>query len=255
MIAAIGLDGATWSIIKPNLDKLPTFRQLLDRSFHSTLLCDVRPVHSAPSWTTLFTGLKTDEHAITNFVMEENARQALLRKKLFLWDRIQKSQAMCVPLALPPINHQYELKDWESVVLSITREEMRASTDRLLKDVKEAVQSKALDFLAVVFPETDRAQHIFWHQPQVVLEHYQHVDAMLAQLMPMLEREDFLILSDHGFTDAAETRRNNWDTVRENQTGGHHPEGIAISNRPCPQRVSEVYAFLKQIAVEKGIWV
>lgn len=250
----VGLDGATWSVIKPNLGHLPALGQLLQRYRHSTLVCDVRPVHSAASWTTIFSGQTPEQHGIRHFVMEEAGRKALLARKMFIWDRVPRAIAMCIPIAIPPLNHNYELRDWQWVMLATAEEEMYRSTEKLVADAIAAMEYGDAGLIAVVFSETDRAQHMLWHKPELVLKHYQNIDRALAKLMPYLEKDDFLILSDHGFTDAEETRRNGWDTVRDNQTGGHHPDGIAISNianMAPPGRVTGVYDFITA-ALGKG---
>jgi predicted AlkP superfamily phosphohydrolase/phosphomutase len=240
----IGLDGATWDIIKPNLERLPAFKKLLGKYRHSVLECDVRPIHSAPSWTTIFSGLLPEQHGIKHFVVKEEERKALSERKIFVWDKVKRAIVMGIPISLPPINKNYELRNWESVVLSVKEEEMFDSTKKLLNDTIGAIEYGEADLVAVVFSEPDRAQHIFWHEPESVLKHYISIDNALQALMPHLEG-NFLILSDHGFTNAEETRRNNWDTVRENQTGGHHPDGIAISNLEPPRKVSEVCRFIE----------
>ncbi|MBD3210149.1 hypothetical protein GF318_02095, partial [Candidatus Micrarchaeota archaeon] len=234
----LGVDGATWDIIKPNLDRLPTFKKLLGSYKHSTLVCDVRPVHSGPSWATIFSGLKPEEHGLSYFAMGEDEKQKLMEKKIFIWDRVDRAIAMAIPVSLPPINVNYELRGWEKHVLSTTEEEMYESTKKLANDTIGAIEYGDADLVAVVFSETDRVGHMFWHQKDIVLKHYQSIDAALGRLLPHIEEKEFLILSDHGFTDAEETRKNNWDTVRDNQTGGHHPNGIAISNRKPPGKVT-----------------
>lgn len=241
----IGLDGATWSVIKPNLDKLPNLKQLVEKYEISTLECDVRPVHSAPSWTTIFTGLTPEEHGVKNFIMEKSKREEVLKRGFFIWDKVSRPIVMMVPNAMPPLSVNYELKKWESVVLSITSEEMKESTRVLLQDTINAIEYGEPNLLISIFYEPDRAQHIYWHDKSKVLEHYVNVDSALGKLMPFLEKDDFLILSDHGFTNASETKSNNWDVVQENQSGGHHPNGIAISNKKPPLKVSEVFNFIK----------
>jgi predicted AlkP superfamily pyrophosphatase or phosphodiesterase len=178
--------------------------------------------------------------------MEKKDRDTLLAKKMFIWDRVGRAIVMGVPIALPPINVNCELRGWESVVLSTTSEEMFGSTKKLLAETVNAIRFGDANLVVTVFSEPDRAQHIFWHEPEKVLGHYESIDNALSQLLPYLEGKDFLILSDHGFTDAETTRKNGWDTVRDNQTGGHHPDGIAISNREPPKKVSEVFTFMQE---------
>jgi len=247
----IGLDGATWTVIKPALGKLPAFKALLEKYRHSTLTCDIRPVHSGPSWATIFSGQLPSEHGIMHFVMGQDAREELLRKKIFVWDRVGRAIVMGVPIALPPINVNYRMNDWERHVLSVREDEMFQSTEKLARDVIGAIEYGNADLVVAVFSEPDRAQHIFWREPETLLKHYQSVDRALAAILPHLEGKDFLILSDHGFTDAEETRKNKWDTVRDNQTGGHHPEGIAISNLPPPECTSKVCGFIESTLRDK----
>lgn len=242
----IGFDGATWDIIKPNLDKLPNFKKLLDRYEHSTLECDVRPVHSAASWCTIFSGLLPEEHGMTYFAMGEEERKKLMDRKIFIWDKVNRAIVMGVPISLPPINVNYEMKNWEKMVLSTTEEEMYESTKKLVTEAINAIEYGDADLVIAVFLEPDRVQHIFWKQKDILLKHYQSLDSALEKLMPYFEKNDFLILSDHGFTDAEETKRNNWDTVRDNQTGGHHPNGIAISNKKPPEKVSKICEFISK---------
>ncbi|MBU0532700.1 alkaline phosphatase family protein [Patescibacteria group bacterium] len=242
----LGLDGATWDVIKPNLDQLPNFKKLLEKYEHGTLECDVRPVHSGPSWATIFSGLMPEGHGLSYFAMGEEKRKELLERKIFIWDKVKRAIVMGVPISLPPINVNCELRNWEAMVLSTTEEEMYFSTKKMTTETINAIEYGDADLIAVVFSEPDRVQHMFWHQQEVVLKHYQSIDNALGKLMPYLEGKDFLILSDHGFTNVEETRKNNWDTVRESQTGGHHPNGIAISNRKLPEKVSEVFGFLEK---------
>jgi predicted AlkP superfamily phosphohydrolase/phosphomutase len=242
----LGIDGATWDIIKPNLDKLPTFKKLLDTYKHSTLECDVRPVHSAASWTTIFSGLLPEQHGQTFFAMGEEKRKELVDRKIFIWDKLDRAIVMAIPVSLPPINVNYDLRNWEAHILSTTEDEMFTSTKKLLNETVSAIEYGDAKLVAVVFSETDRAQHMFWHQKDIMLKHYQSIDSMLERMLPFLEKQDFLILSDHGFTDAEETKKNNWDKVLDNQTGGHHPMGIAISNLEPPEKVSEVCVFIEK---------
>lgn len=244
----IGLDGATWTVIRPALGELPAFAALLGRFRHATLECDVRPVHSGPSWATIFSGKTPEEHGIRHFVMEPAARAELLGRRMFVWDRVGRAIVMGVPVSLPPICVNYRMNDWERHVLSVSEEEMFESTRKLAADVIGAIEYGDADLVAAVFSEPDRAQHMLWREPGRLLAHYKSVDRALAAIMPHIEGKDFLILSDHGFTDADETKRNGWDEVRENQTGGHHPEGIVIAPDEPPRKVSDVCRYIESKA-------
>ncbi len=243
----IGLDGATWSKINANLDELPNFKKLKEKYKHAVLECDVRPVHSAPSWTTIFTGVLPSEHGVLDFAIDEKQRSELENRSDFIWKIAKSAVVMPVAIAIPPIAYNFSLDKWESLVFSITSEEMNESTTYTLERTIELLQSKNRPELIVsIFYETDRAQHVYWHDEAKIVAHYANIDKALGKLMPFFEKENFLILSDHGFTNAQETKDNKWDTVRSNQTGGHHPSGIVISNLEPPRKVTQVYSFIKK---------
>jgi len=54
-LLVIGLDGATFDIIKPNLHRLPTLRKLIEGGTHGTLRSTIPPV-TIPAWPAMFTG-------------------------------------------------------------------------------------------------------------------------------------------------------------------------------------------------------
>ncbi len=136
------------------------------------------------------------------------------------------------------------LPDWQKVILSITDEEMFEGTAITLEKSLEILNARVPRLFSVVFYETDRAQHFYWHDPQKLLPHYQSVDRALSAFLPFFEKNDFLVLSDHGFTHASVTKALSWDAMKGKHTGGHHPYGIAISNRSPPAKVTQVYDFM-----------
>lgn len=243
---AVGVDGATWDVILPNVDQLPHFKHLVEHCKFGILECDVRPVHSAPSWTTIFTGLKPDRHGVLDFVLEKSSRAELLGRNLFLWQRVKDAVCLDIPVAFPPLNSGVGLKEWDRAILSVTEEEMFDATKTTLDLALQTLRKTNPAFFSVVFYETDRASHFFWKNPEKLLAHYQSCDRALGALMPYLEdpANDFLVLSDHGFCHAALTKAFGWDKIKNDQPGGHHPNGIAISKRDPPKRISDVYDFM-----------
>ncbi|MHA1294590.1 MAG: alkaline phosphatase family protein [Promethearchaeota archaeon] len=68
-IILIGLDGATWDLIKPwvNEGKLPSFKRLMDYGSYDVLKSTIPPLSPA-AWTSIFTGLKPTKHTIWSFL-------------------------------------------------------------------------------------------------------------------------------------------------------------------------------------------
>jgi len=68
-VALLGIDGATWRIVKPLVKKgkLPGFARVMKEGAHGTLRSTTPPVSPA-AWTTIFTGVGPGRHNIFNFV-------------------------------------------------------------------------------------------------------------------------------------------------------------------------------------------
>ena len=56
-ILVIGLDGATWTLLKPWIEKgyLPTIKKLIKEGVHGVLKSTVPPL-SIPAWNSIVTG-------------------------------------------------------------------------------------------------------------------------------------------------------------------------------------------------------
>jgi len=68
-VVLIGLDGATWDLIKPWADKgkLPTFKYLMENGAWGTLQSTIPPL-SPSAWTSIYTGCTPSKHGIFGFM-------------------------------------------------------------------------------------------------------------------------------------------------------------------------------------------
>lgn len=68
-LVVIGLDGSSWDLVKPLVDKgkLPNIKKMMDGGMHSTML-STNPAHSAPAWTTFATGVEPTQHGCLDFL-------------------------------------------------------------------------------------------------------------------------------------------------------------------------------------------
>ncbi|RMF93253.1 MAG: hypothetical protein D6734_10515, partial [Candidatus Schekmanbacteria bacterium] len=66
----IGIDGATWRIIDPLLQKgeLPNFKKLIDNGVRAPIKTSV-PTYSPILWTSIATGQKEEKHGIKSFIL------------------------------------------------------------------------------------------------------------------------------------------------------------------------------------------
>jgi len=109
-VIVIGLDGATWDLIKPWVDegKLPTFKYLMERGAWGVLESTIPPM-SPPAWATIVTGVKPDKHGIWDFYYFENGKLRIINSKNIkspkIWEILDKygykQIIMNVPLTFP----------------------------------------------------------------------------------------------------------------------------------------------------------
>ena len=71
-VLVIGLDGATFDLIKPWADAghLPTLRRLLEEGAHGSLHSTIPPM-TGPAWTTFATGVNPAKHGIYDWIARE----------------------------------------------------------------------------------------------------------------------------------------------------------------------------------------
>ncbi len=69
-ILVLGLDGATWKLLKPYADKgyMPTLKKLMERGTHGRLRSTI-PAMTAPSWATFSTGKQPCHHGVFDFML------------------------------------------------------------------------------------------------------------------------------------------------------------------------------------------
>lgn len=73
-VMLIGIDGATFNIIQPLIQKnqLPFFQKLMNQGSYGVLQSDL-PLNSAANWTSLFTGKNPGKHNIYDFFEFDNS--------------------------------------------------------------------------------------------------------------------------------------------------------------------------------------
>ena len=112
-VFVIGLDGATFDLIKPFVaqGKLPTFKKLMESGAWSELRSTVPPV-TASAWSSFMTGKNPGAHGLFDFMQRRNDSydltpvSALDRDGKAVWDLIgdvgKKVIVMNVPVTYPP---------------------------------------------------------------------------------------------------------------------------------------------------------
>ncbi len=107
----IGLDAATWDVMRPAIDynKLPALNSLI-RNGSSHVLVSTLPAHSAPGWTSAFTGVNPGKHGVFDFFRWEGYERKIVHSgdvsARYVWEIASdcnvKSIVVNVPMTFPP---------------------------------------------------------------------------------------------------------------------------------------------------------
>ncbi|MFH1597597.1 MAG: alkaline phosphatase family protein [Patescibacteria group bacterium] len=227
----IGLDGATWEIINPNLDKLPNFRQLKNCFEHYTIHLLQKP-WSASVWCSMFSGQSPEEHQHLDFVKDGKVLTRYDVKVEFIWDILNREginvKAINVPFIVPPYNFQVDF-DPPGHGVPITQEELNTEITSLTEKINEVASKEKPELLIGVYTALDKMSHLHWGE-QSLIEYYQKIDNILPELTKLDDR--ILILSDHGFTDYDKAPVQTLPKVTstgDQLKGDHHPDAICLS--------------------------
>ena len=112
-VLLIGLDGATWHLLRPWVDagQLPNLRRLMSNGAWGPLTSTILP-QTPPAWTSMVTGVHPGRHGIFSFIRrrpgtyEKELTTSRHRRREPLWDitgRVSKrSIILDLPLTFPP---------------------------------------------------------------------------------------------------------------------------------------------------------
>lgn len=111
-VLIIGLDGATFDIIKPMVDagKLPTFTKLMKKGAWGPLRSTVPPL-TAPAWSSFMTGVNPGKHGVFNFYTQPKPGtyttgmiSGLTIKARRIWHYLEKERVglIDIPMTYPP---------------------------------------------------------------------------------------------------------------------------------------------------------
>jgi len=105
MIFVLGIDAATWTVIKPNLGKLPSFNRLTQLGKAKVLTLKEKPI-SPSIWCGIFSGKTPEEHRHEAFVAGDRLVSRENIKVEFIWDILhregKKVKVLNAPFIVPP---------------------------------------------------------------------------------------------------------------------------------------------------------
>ncbi|ODS37200.1 MAG: hypothetical protein A7316_02025 [Candidatus Altiarchaeales archaeon WOR_SM1_86-2] len=249
MLLVIGIDAATWKIIKPNIDRLPNIRGLMDEGIYKTLPSDKRPI-SASAWCSIFSGKMPEEHKNTDFVVDGELQTREKIRVDFIWDVLDKQgydvKALNIPFVIPPYNFNCGFKP-VGYGLPETPGEWGEELHEITEKSLEILNGKP-DLLCVAYSLLDRVQHFHWGEEEFITRWYEKVDKAIGNLIPYGDK--LIVLSDHGFCnrEEAEVQTLPEKTPRGEIKGDHHRDGILITKNVDFEinRLQDVYFAIKK---------
>lgn len=230
----VGLDGATWDLLDPWLDDLPTLRRFAE-NLHADLESCVPPI-SVPAWKCYSTGMHPGDLGVFTFVEPdfEERRFKTVSNETFthreIWDYLSlsgyRSASINMPSTSPPRDIdgwmvsgpfsdlddfarpgtlQESLEDEEYTVLPeyyLTRDtdDLEAALGATRSKFDAALRlSEEADFVHLTLYITDTVQHTEWDSP-ACKGFWEAVDRELGRFVEELGEEwNVILMSDHGF--------------------------------------------------------
>jgi len=236
MILVLGIDAATLTIVRPNLDSLPTFDRLCQLGETKELVLEEKPL-SPSIWCGMFCGKTFDEHGHDSFTAGGNLVKREDIKVQFIWDILERegktAKALNVPFIVPPYSFGVDFRP-VGFGLPTNEEEWQEEIDRVTEMTKKLLAQRP-DALISVYTSLDRIQHFHWRE-DCILEWYRKLDAKVGELIfdsGFLEEENnkLIVISDHGFCSFGEARiqtlpsNSEWGELK----GDHHQNALLIT--------------------------
>ena len=236
MILVLGIDAATWTVIRPNLDKLPTFQKLCGIGKCQELILKEKPI-SPSIWCGMFCGKTPEEHGHGSFVAGDRLVRREDIKVEFIWDILhrqgKKVKVLNVPFVVPPYSFGVDFKP-VGFGLPTNEKEWQEELERVTEKTKELLAERP-DLLISVYTCLDRIQHFHWGE-DCVLEWYKKIDGKIGELLfgtGFIEEKDnkLILISDHGFCSFGEAKiqtlplKSEWGELK----GDHHENALLIT--------------------------
>lgn len=202
-VLVIGLDGATWKLLKPWAEEgaLPTFKKLMEEGTWGKLESTIPPI-TGPAWVSFATGKKPEKHGIFDFIIPKGSLDNLSPispkdvKCKTLPELVTDSVFINLPVSTPPKSKDVgiiiadfmirsesyvfpkELKDKYPILKEyrITpNESLKTDPIKYAKDIRD-VERKRFEcakqlflnedwrLFFVLFSGTDWIQHVYYHK-------------------------------------------------------------------------------------------
>jgi predicted AlkP superfamily phosphohydrolase/phosphomutase len=236
VIFVLGIDAATWTVVRPNLSKLSTFKRLCDVGKCRDLVVR-QELMSASIWCGMFCGKTPEEHGHHSYAVEGNIVKREDIKVDFIWDVLDKDgkkvKVLNVPFIVPPYSFKVDFKP-VGFGLPTNEKEWEEELEKVTDKTKELL-GEGPDLLISVYTLLDRVQHFHWGE-DYVLEWYRKLDDKMGELFfdtGFLEEKNnkLIVISDHGFCSFGEAQIQMLpeETKHGKLKGDHHENALLIT--------------------------
>lgn len=233
-ICVLGLDGATWDMLDPWLDDLPTINTFAE-TLHVTLDSSIPPI-SVPAWKCYSTGLDPGQLGVFTFVEPdfEVEQFKTVRSETFthreIWDYLGDHGYRSAVINMPSTSPPREIPGWmvsgpfsddddfaepKSLQSELANDGYTVIPEYYLKRDSTAIDaaidaveqrldvarrlSRKADFVHVTLYIIDTVQHVEFDS-SVAKEFWIEVDRLLGAFFDDLEDDwNVVLMSDHGF--------------------------------------------------------
>jgi predicted AlkP superfamily phosphohydrolase/phosphomutase len=236
VIFVLGVDAATWTVVRPNLDRLKNFHRLCNIGKGKELVLRDTPV-SPSVWCSTFSGKTPEQHGHKSYIVDGNIVKRENIKVDFIWDVLaregKKARALNVPFVVPPYSFGVDFKP-VGFGLPTNEKEWQEELEKVTEKTKELLQEEP-DLLVSVYTLLDRVQHFHWGEDCVV-DWYRRLDDKMGELLfdtGFLDQKAnrLIVISDHGFCSFGEARIQTLpeETEHGRLKGDHHENALLIT--------------------------
>ncbi|MFC1979441.1 alkaline phosphatase family protein [Chloroflexota bacterium] len=236
MIFVLGIDAATFRVIKPNFGKLPTFKKLCEIGKCQELVLKEKPV-SPSVWCGMFSGKTVEEHRHESFAVRDKLVKREDIEVEFIWDILHKDgkkvRVLNIPFVVPPYCFGVDFRP-VGFGLPTNEKEWQEELDRVSEKTSELLVESP-DLIISVYTLLDRVQHFHWGEDCVV-KWYMRLDSKIGQILfttAFLEekKNKLIVISDHGFCSFGEAKIQTLPqrTDKGNLKGDHDENAILIT--------------------------
>jgi len=238
VIFVLGIDAATWTVIKPNLDSLPSFKKLIEYGqAREIVLGEEEKLESQSLWCGMFSGKTLEEHGHDSWVVGGRLARREDIQVDFIWDILEqqgkKVRVLNVPFIVPPYSFRVDFKP-VGFGLPTNEKEWQEELERVSEKTKELLAENP-ELLIVVYTILDRIQHFHWGE-DCVLDWYQKLDRKMEEILfntGFLDdsQNKLIVVSDHGMCSFGEARVQTLPkkTERGELKGDHHENAVLIT--------------------------